>query len=156
MNGQTVFQYQKGKFASEKIILSRTSRDLKGGLEIKAKNGPLRMDNVWLSGACKCRKAPKQQQQHINWTGRWDFFSSSNSSFTLNYSHESCTNWSPQRMYLWPLMLLRDNVTPIKHQHNFTALTYNSLYLSSSVFWCTSNTQNETFFLLNMNISKSF
>lgn len=46
VNGQTVFQYQKGKFASEKIILSRTSRDLKGGLEIKAKNGPLRMDNV--------------------------------------------------------------------------------------------------------------
>lgn len=44
------------------------------------------------------------------------------------------------------VMSLRDNTLTIKHQHSFTALTSNSLQLSSSIFWCTSNTQNETFF----------
>lgn len=39
-------QDQEGKLASEKKTLARTSRHLKGRLEIKAKNGPLRMGNV--------------------------------------------------------------------------------------------------------------
>lgn len=39
-------QDQEGKFASEKKTLARTSRGVRGRLEIRAKNGPVRMGNV--------------------------------------------------------------------------------------------------------------
>lgn len=50
-----------------------------------------------------------------------EIFSSSNSSFTINYSHESYTNWSPQGICtVTSDAFKRDIIMPIKHQQFYS------------------------------------
>lgn len=81
-------------------MLSRTSRGLKAGLDRKAKKDPVRMGNVWHPGAFKQRTAPKQQQHHVSWRGRRDFFPAQTQALTipmkaaLNKVHRGCALWT--------------------------------------------------------------
>lgn len=68
----------------------------------------MRMGNVWHPGACKYRKAPKQQQQHVSWRCRKDFFSARTQALHLTIPMKAALIEVHRGSALWPQMPLKE------------------------------------------------